>query len=141
MASRMHLKYIQRIFNLILHALLSSACFSSISTFSIKKSRIPLECQTVWIQIRPDGPDLGPNCLQMLSVDDTSRSLKAMLYLFAKKRSIFRQLRLVSHNKLHLVFQHHLIFQDEITSTYQTVRSQLHTRARFLTVFAIILQL
>ena len=25
-------------------------------------SRIPLECQTVWIQVRPD---LDPNCLQM----------------------------------------------------------------------------
>ena len=35
------------------------------------------ECQTVLIQIRPDktfvGPDLGSNCLQRLSVDDTSR--------------------------------------------------------------------
>ena len=34
------------------------------------------ECQTVWIQIRADifvGPDLGPNCLQRLSADNTSR--------------------------------------------------------------------
>ena len=31
------------------------------------------QCQTVWIQFRPDGPDLDPNCLQLLSVADTSR--------------------------------------------------------------------
>ena len=34
------------------------------------------ECQTVWIQIRSNiffRPDLGPNCLQRLSADDTSR--------------------------------------------------------------------
>ena len=38
-------------------------------------SGIPSECQTVWIQIRPDsvGPDLGPNCLQGFSADDTGR--------------------------------------------------------------------
>ena len=28
-------------------------------------------CQAVWIQIMPVGPDLGPNCLQRLSADDT----------------------------------------------------------------------
>ena len=36
-------------------------------------SVITSECQTVWIQIRPDilsGPDLGSNCLQKLSSDD-----------------------------------------------------------------------
>ena len=35
---------------------------------------IPYECQTVWIQIRPDillGLIPGTNCLQMLSADDT----------------------------------------------------------------------
>ena len=31
------------------------------------------ECQAVWIQIMPVGPDLGPNCLQRLSADDTSK--------------------------------------------------------------------
>ena len=37
---------------------------------------MPSECQTVWIQIRPDdivGPDLAPNCLLRLSADDTGR--------------------------------------------------------------------
>ena len=35
-------------------------------------SEIPSECQTVWIQIRPNifWADLGPNCLQRLSADD-----------------------------------------------------------------------
>ena len=45
------------------------------STFSKNLSGTPSECQTVWIQIRHDGngvPDLGPNCLQRLSADDTS---------------------------------------------------------------------
>ena len=44
-------------------------------TFSKKSFRNPSECHTVWIQIRPDvfvRPDLGPNCLQRLSVDDKS---------------------------------------------------------------------
>ena len=31
------------------------------------------ECQAVWIQIMPVGSDLGPNCLQRLSADDTSK--------------------------------------------------------------------
>ena len=36
---------------------------------------IPSKCQTVWIQIRRHsvGSDLGPNCLQRLSADNTSR--------------------------------------------------------------------
>ena len=34
----------------------------------LKKSAIPSESQTVWIHF-----DLGPNCLQRLSSDDTSR--------------------------------------------------------------------
>ena len=37
-----------------------------------KKSGISVECQAVWIQIMPFRPDLGPNCLQRLSADDTS---------------------------------------------------------------------
>ena len=38
-------------------------------------SGISSECQTAWIQIRPNHvqPDLVPNCLQMLSADETSR--------------------------------------------------------------------
>ena len=36
-------------------------------------SGISVECQAVWIQIMPVGPDLGPNCLQRLSADDTSK--------------------------------------------------------------------
>ena len=31
------------------------------------------ECQAVWIQIMPVGSDLGLNCLQRLSADDTSK--------------------------------------------------------------------
>ena len=43
------------------------------STFS-KNSFRNTECQTVWIQIRHFvGPDLGPNCMQRLLVDDTRR--------------------------------------------------------------------
>ena len=41
--------------------------------FSKKKSAISVECQAVWIQIMPGRPDLGPNCLQSLSADDTSK--------------------------------------------------------------------
>ena len=36
-------------------------------------SRISVECQAVWIQIMPVGPDLGPNCLRRLPADDTSK--------------------------------------------------------------------
>ena len=35
-------------------------------------SVISIECQAVWIQIMPVGSDLGLNCLQRLSADDTS---------------------------------------------------------------------
>ena len=34
---------------------------------------ISVECQAVWIQIMPVGSDLGLNCLQRLSADDTSK--------------------------------------------------------------------
>ena len=45
------------------------------------------ECQTVWIQIRTDvyqdrrsvGPDMGPNCFQMLSSDETVAASKEMV--------------------------------------------------------------
>ena len=36
-------------------------------------SVISVECQAVWIQIMPVGSDLGLNCLQRLSADDTSK--------------------------------------------------------------------
>ena len=41
--------------------------------FSNFFSVISVECQAVWIQIMPVGFDLGLNCLQMLSADDTSK--------------------------------------------------------------------
>ena len=41
--------------------------------FFIFFPEISEECQAVWIQIMPVGPDLGPNCLQRLSADDTSK--------------------------------------------------------------------
>ena len=36
-------------------------------------SVISVECQAVLIQIMPIGSDLGLNCLQRLSADDTSK--------------------------------------------------------------------
>ena len=36
-------------------------------------SVISVECHVVWIQIKPVGSDLGLNCLQRLSADDTSK--------------------------------------------------------------------
>ena len=36
-------------------------------------SGISVECQAAWIEIIPVGPDLGPNCLERLSADDTSK--------------------------------------------------------------------
>ena len=41
--------------------------------FFKKKSVISVECQAVWIDIMPVGSDLGLNCLQRLSEDDTSK--------------------------------------------------------------------
>ena len=41
--------------------------------FSKKNSVISVECQAVWIQIMPVVSDLGLNCLQRLSADDTSK--------------------------------------------------------------------
>ena len=41
--------------------------------FLIFFSVISEECQAVWIQIMPVGSDLGLNCLQRLSADDTSK--------------------------------------------------------------------
>ena len=36
-------------------------------------SVISVVCQAVWIQIMPVGSDLGLDCLQRLSADDTSQ--------------------------------------------------------------------
>ena len=36
-------------------------------------SGISVEGQAVWNEIIPIEPDLGPNCLQRLSADDTSK--------------------------------------------------------------------
>ena len=53
---------------------LSSADFFQNQLIGKLLSGIPSECQTVWIQIRPDlGPDLGPYCLQKLSANETNR--------------------------------------------------------------------
>ena len=41
--------------------------------FLKKNSVISVECPAVWIQIMPVGSDLGLNCLQRLSADDTSK--------------------------------------------------------------------
>ena len=41
--------------------------------FSIFFSVISVECQAIWIQIIPVGSDLGLNCLQRSSADDTSK--------------------------------------------------------------------
>ena len=41
--------------------------------FSRKISVISVECQAVWIQLMPVGSDLGLNCLQRLSAEDTSK--------------------------------------------------------------------
>ena len=51
---------------------LSSADIFFKIIFFLKKSVISIECQAIWIQIRPVGSDLGLNCLQRLSADDTS---------------------------------------------------------------------
>ena len=47
--------------------------FFAVVVFSIFFLVISVECQAVWIQIMPVGSDLGLNCLQKLSADDTSK--------------------------------------------------------------------
>ena len=47
--------------------------FVVVVVFSIFFLVISVECQAVWIQIMPIGSDLGLNCLQRLSEDDTSK--------------------------------------------------------------------
>ena len=58
---------------------LSSADFffflkiSFLLLFFLKKSVISVDCQAVWTQIMTVWSDLGLNCLQRLSADDTSK--------------------------------------------------------------------
>ena len=49
--------------------------FYLIQHFQNYLSGITSECQSVWIQSARHvvGPDLGPNCLQTMSADDTRR--------------------------------------------------------------------
>ena len=60
---------------------LLSADFFLKSTFLKIISGIRSECKTVWIQIRPK--DMGPNCLQKLSVDNTSRQ-RGKLFILSR---------------------------------------------------------
>ena len=50
-----------------------SKSFVVVFVFSKKNSVISVVCQAVWIQIMPVGSDLGLNCFQRLSADDTSK--------------------------------------------------------------------
>ena len=47
--------------------------FFAVVVFFLFFSVISVECQAVWIQIMPIESDLGLNCLQRLSADDTSK--------------------------------------------------------------------
>ena len=47
--------------------------FFCCSCFFLFFSVTSVEFQAVWIQIMPVGSDLGLNCLQRLSADDTSK--------------------------------------------------------------------
>ena len=63
-------------YEVIFHAFSSADIFFKISLllFFLKYfSVISVECQAVWNEIMPVGPDLGLNCLQRLSADDTSK--------------------------------------------------------------------
>ena len=51
----------------------SKSVFLLLFFFSFFFSVISVECPAVWIQIMPVGSDLGLNCLQRLSADDTSK--------------------------------------------------------------------
>ena len=59
-----------------MHAFLSSADFFAKSTFLKNSFRNTIRVSN---SSNPDqvGPDLGPNCLQRLSADDTSRQSRA----------------------------------------------------------------
>ena len=50
----------------------SKSSFVVVVVFSKNNLVISVECQAVWIQIMPVGSDLGLNCLQRFSADDTS---------------------------------------------------------------------
>ena len=51
----------------------SKSVFLLLFFFFFFFSVISVECPAVWIQIMPVGSDLGLNCLQRLSADDTSK--------------------------------------------------------------------
>ena len=58
---------------MVLSIFSKSVCLLLLFVFSIFFSGISAECQAVWIQIMPVGPDLGRICLQMFSADVTSK--------------------------------------------------------------------
>ena len=52
----------------------SKSVFLFLLFFFLKKNLVvSVECQAVWIQIMPLRSDLGLNCLQRLSAEDTSK--------------------------------------------------------------------
>ena len=51
----------------------SVSLFFFVFFFFLNLLGILVECPAVWIKIMSVGPDLGPNCLQRLSADDTSK--------------------------------------------------------------------
>ena len=68
------------------------ACFFAINFLGKTFSRIPSECGTVWMGIRPDillglkiWPDLVPNCLLRLSADGTGRQIVKQSFLLCQK--------------------------------------------------------
>ena len=56
--------------------ILPPADFFEVNSFE-KAVQVKHQCQTVWDpdQARHFGPDLGPNCLSMLSTNDTDKEL------------------------------------------------------------------
>ena len=51
----------------------SKSVFFLLLFFRFFFSVISVKCRAVWIQIMPVGSDLGLNCLQRSSADDTSK--------------------------------------------------------------------
>ena len=67
-------------------AILSSADPFKTNFFGTFYQECSSEFQTVWIQIRPDffvGPVLGPNCLQRLSANGTSRQRVKIFFKYS----------------------------------------------------------
>ena len=64
----------------IRHNFLSSAVFSfQNQLFFEELFQECHQCKTVWIQIRPVAPDLGQNCLEKVSADDTRTQINGHL--------------------------------------------------------------